>query len=210
MRCQRIVKTQQTATCCVIIADPAKEEEIFGGAPSFFQFLNNDLCERLGASVVVRNNRGSPAAWQIDVDAPDARCPAQIIQRIRVTNARKEEKFHLLSQQGFRHTQLVIRIAMGADDDRAQAVDAGFRFKGFGQSGEEAIAVMWQDHSSESGSGKPQSSCLEVDSIAKPLSPIEDGRCGFRLDPVLLPRAIEDETDRCRGQLCRHRDVINR
>jgi hypothetical protein len=64
-------------------------------------------------------------------------------------NPSYKEKFDLLGQQGLGHTCLNGRVALRADNDRAQVSFAGLRFESLGQPCKEPISIVREDHASQ-------------------------------------------------------------
>ena len=190
----------------VFSGDAAQEME---GGVGGGDLVQQDVGQHARTALVVGDDGGRVGAGQVDVDARDIGGVAQVVERFRVGDADDEQEFDLMGQQALDHFAFGFRIALGADDHRAEASGAGSGFEGFGQAGEEAVAVMRHDHAGQTGAGEAEAARLHVDVVVERAGGIEDARGRGFADPVALPRAVQHHADgRGRGAR-RCRDVVD-
>ena len=159
------------------------------------------------SAAVVGHHRGSAASGQVEVHARNPRFRADRIEFVRIVDAGDDQQLDLLRDQGFDDGTLRRRVALGADHHRAQSAPPHFVLECFGKPGEEAVPVVRNDHAGETRLLQTQSPRAKIDIITKPVRGFENSLGCFWVDPVTLPGAVQDETDR-RGRSLRSRRYI--
>jgi hypothetical protein len=150
------------------------------------------LCQRPRAAAIVGDDGRRLRSGQVEIDAGNTCFATGKVERRRILNAREEQKLDPLVQKRPDEPPFDVLIPLGAHHDGAQTHRTGCRLEALGETGEEPVPVMRDQHSGETGFGQSKALGLPVDPVTKKLGRLLHAASHLRADPVPLPRSVED------------------